>query len=76
MGNLRIKSLTRFKHQINITGVLLSCGSLNGVFKCNKLAVHFKLTLDMIFAVLCKQLNCIADKTIDARHTASTDCNF
>ena len=48
------KSLTCFKHQISITAALLFCGSffqfqsvfrVKGVFKCNKLAVHFKLTL-------------------------------
>ena len=69
IGNLRIKSLTWFKHQINIAIVLLSCGSflknwskfwVNGVFKCNKLAVHFKLVLDRIFVVLYKCLNCAA----------------
>ena len=27
IGNLKIKSLTSFEHQINITAVLLSCGS-------------------------------------------------
>ena len=48
---------------------------VNGIFKCNKLAVHFKLTLDMTFVVLNKYLNCAADKTIDGDHTASTDCN-
>ena len=26
--------------------------------------------------VLCKQLNCDVDKTIDAGHTASTECNY
>ena len=36
-----------------------------GVLKCNKLAVHFKLTLDMIFAVLYKYLSCHAEKIID-----------
>ena len=38
----------------------------------------FKLTLDMIFVVLYKYLNCSADKTvtIDAGHTASTDCKY
>ena len=35
-----------------------------------------KLTLDMIFVVLYKQLNCAVDKTIDAGHTAVTDCNY
>ena len=40
-----------------------------------KLAVHFKLTLDMIFVVLHKNLICAADKTIDGGHTASTDWN-
>ena len=83
-GNLRVKSLTRFKHKLNITVVLLSCGSffkyesvfcVNGIFESNKLAVHFKLTLDMTFVVLNKYLNCAADKTIDGDHTASTDCN-
>ena len=49
---------------------------VDGVFKCNKLAVDFKLTLDMIFVVLCKYLNCAADKTIDGAHTASADCNY
>ena len=48
---------------------------VNGVFKWNNLAVQFKLTLDMIFVVLHKYLNCAPDKTIDAGHTASTDCN-
>ena len=50
------------------------CG--NGIFKCNKLAVHFKLNLDMMFSVLYKHLNCDADKTIDGGNTASTDCNY
>ena len=45
------------------------------VFKCSKLAVHFKLTLGMIFVVLYKYLNCVNDKTIDNGHTTSTDCN-
>ena len=48
---------------------------VNGVFKCNKLAVHFKLAMDMKFVVLYKYLNCGADKTIDGGHTASTDYN-
>ena len=48
---------------------------VNGVYKCNKSAVHFKFTLDKIFVVLYKYLNCAADKTIDGGHTASTDCN-
>ena len=78
-----MKSLTCFKHKINITVVLLSFGSffnylsvlcVNVVFKYNILAVYFKLTLDMIFAVLYKYLNCTADKTIDGCYTASTDC--
>ena len=43
------------------------------VFKCNNLAVNFKLTLDMIFVVLYKFLNCAVDKTIDTGHI--TDCN-
>ena len=30
----------------------------------------------MIFAVLYKELNCAADKTIDTGHTTSTDCNY
>ena len=30
----------------------------------------------MIFVVLYKWLNCAADKTIDAGHTANTDCNY
>ena len=47
---------------------------VNGVFKCNKLAVHFKLTFGIIFVVLYKYLNCAADKTIDTSHAASTDC--
>ena len=48
---------------------------VHGVFKCNKLAVYFKLNLD-IFVVLYKYLNCAADKTIDGGHTASTDSNY
>ena len=43
--------------------------------KCNKLAVNFKLTLDMIYVIICKCLNCAVDKTIDTGHTTSTDCN-
>ena len=54
-------------------GLIVFC--VNEVFKYNKLAVHFKLTLGMIFVVLCKYSNCAADKTIDKCHTASTDCN-
>ena len=48
---------------------------INGVLKCNRLAVHFRLTLDMIFVVLYKFLNCAVDKAIDAGHTAITNCN-
>ena len=40
----------------------------------HKLAVYLKLTLDMISVVLYKYLNCVADKTIEAGHAASTDC--
>ena len=36
-----------------------------GYFRC-------KLALDMIFAVLCKYLNCADDETIDTGHTTST----
>ena len=84
-GNLRIKSLTCFKHQINIIVVLLSCGSsfkfksvfcVHGVFKCNDLAVHFKLNLDTIFVVLYKYLDCATEKNIDGGQNASTDCNY
>ena len=80
--NLRIKYLTCFKHQINTIVVLLFCGSffqyysvfwVNGVFKCYKLAVHFELTLDMIFVVLYKYLNCAVYKIIEIGHI--TDCN-
>ena len=46
---------------------------VNGVFKGNKLAIHFKLTQD-IFVVLYKYLTCAADKTTDGGH--STDCNY
>ena len=35
-------------------------------------AVHFKLTLGMIFVVLYKHLNCAADNTIDTGQ--NTDC--
>ena len=45
------------------------------MLKCDRLAVHFGLTLDMIFVVLYKYLNCAADKAIDAGHTAISDCN-
>ena len=85
MASLRIRYVTCFEHQINITVVLLSCGSffryksvfwVNLVFKCNKLTSHFKLTLDMISVVLHKKLNCAADKTIDTGDTASSDCNY
>ena len=46
------------------------------LFKCDKLTVHFKLTLDMIFLVLYEYLNCAADKTIDGGPTASTNCKY
>ena len=46
------------------------------VFKCNKLAVYLKLTLDMIFVVLYKYLNCAADETFDKGHNAITDYNY
>ena len=49
---------------------------INIVFKCNKLAAHFKSTLDMIFVVSYKELNWVPDKTFNAGHTASTNCNF
>ena len=64
---------------------LLYCGNffkyysvfwVNGVYKCNKLSVHFKLTLDMVFVVLYRYFSCAADKTIDTGYTASTDCNY
>ena len=45
-------------------------------FKWNKLAVHLKLTLDMIFVVLYKYLNCAADETFDKGHNAITDYNY
>ena len=45
-------------------------------FKCNKLAVHFKLTRDMISMILYKYLNCAAEKIIVEGQTASTDCNY
>ena len=41
---------------------------------CYCLAVHFRLTRD-IFVVLYKYLNCAADKGINTRYTAITDCN-
>ena len=69
---LNDKILNFFKHKINITVVLLSCG----VFKCNKLSVQLKSTLGMMFEVLYKFLNCAADKTNDAGQTAITDCNY
>ena len=47
-----------------------------GYLKCNKLAVHFNLTQNMIFVVLHKYFNCTTDKTIDAGRTASTDSNY
>ena len=84
-ANLRIKSLNCLKHEINITVALLFCGSffqyksvfwINGVFNCNKLAVHFQLILGMIFLVLHNDLNCAVDKTIDTGHTTTTDCNI
>ena len=63
---------------------LLSCGIffkyyskcfVHRAFKCNKIAVHFKSTLDVLFMVLYKYINCAADKTIDGSHTVRTDCN-
>ena len=82
----RIKPLTCFKHQINITLtiVLLFCRGfslyysvfwVNEIFKWNKLPVHFKLILGMIFVVLYKYLNCAVDKTIDNDHTTNIYCN-
>ena len=53
----------------------LSVFWVNGVFKCNKLAANFKLTLGMIFVVLYKYLNCAFNKTIDTGHATSTDYN-
>ena len=41
-----------------------------------RLAVHFKLIFDMIFAVQYKYLNCTAYKVIDAGHTAITACTY
>ena len=49
---------------------------VNGVFRCNNLVVQFKLTLDMMPVVLYKYLSCAPDKTIDAGHTTSGDCNY
>ena len=48
---------------------VLTC-VLGKIIKCNKLAVHFKLPLDMIFVGLYKYLNFAADKTFDAGHSA------
>ena len=42
----------------------------------HRLAVHFKLTWDMIFVVLYKYLNCATDRTVEGGHTASNDCNY
>ena len=53
----------------------LSVFWINRVFKCSKLAVHFKLILSMTFAVLYKYLNCALDKTIDTCHATSADCD-
>ena len=80
-GNLRMKFLICFKFQTNITVALLSCGSflpfcVHGVFKCNKLAFDFELTLDMISVALYRYLNWGAEKTIVEGHTASTECNY
>ena len=44
--------------------------------KCNKLAVHFKFNLGIIFMVLDKNVTYVADKTINAGNTASTGCNY
>ena len=41
---------------------------VNEVFKCNKLAVPSKLTLDMRAAVLYNCLNLAVDKTIHTGH--------
>ena len=40
----------------------------------NAISESNKLTLDMIFVVLYKQLNFAADNIIDTGHAASTDC--
>ena len=45
---------------------------VNGLLKCNRLAVHFNLTLGVIFVVLYKYLNYVASKATDAGHTAIT----
>ena len=42
----------------------------------NAIGQSNKLTLYLMLVVLYKQLNCAANKTIDACHTASTDCNY
>ena len=47
-----------------------------GVLKCNKLAVHFKLTLDMIFVVLYKYLSCHAEKIIDKDLVLTVTINY
>ena len=47
----------------------INCFWVNVVFKCNKLAVHFKLTLEMVLVVLCKYLNCAADESFDTGYT-------
>ena len=45
--------------------ILIFFGGVNRVFKCNKLVVHSKLTLEMVLVVLYNYLNCAVDKTID-----------
>ena len=42
----------------------------------HRLAVHFKLTWDMISVVLYQYLNCATGRTIEVGHTASNDCNY
>ena len=40
------------------------------------MSIHFKLNLGIIFMVLDKNLNYVANKTINAGNTASTGCNY
>ena len=60
---------------MEVSSSIKSAFWVNGVPKCNKLAVNFKLAVSMTFVVLYNYLNCTVDKIIDTRRSASTECN-
>ena len=62
---------------VEVFQVLISVFGKMGIMSIMSImSIHFKLNLGIIFMVLDKNLNYVADKTINAGNTASTGCNY